>query len=270
MNYKQLVAEIEKKKSLLCVGLDTDVQKIPQHLLKSDDPIFEFNKAIVDATANYSIAFKPNLAFYESVGLEGWKSLAKTIDYINEKYPKIFTIADAKRGDIGNTSKMYAKAFFENLNFDAVTVAPYMGKDSISPFLEYDNKWVIVLGLTSNIGSKDFQLFENKDNRKLYEEVLYKSSQWGNKENMMYVVGATQSDMIANIRNILPEHFLLVPGIGAQGGDLEAVIKKGSSPDKGLIINSSRGIIYADSSEQYATIAAEKAKELQQNMQSIM
>ena len=267
MNYSDLVQQINNKKSLLCVGLDSDIHKIPQHLLKLEDPIFEFNKAIIDATASYSIAFKPNLAFYESLGLSGWKSLEKTISYINERYPEIFTIADAKRGDIGNTSKMYAKAFFENLNFDAVTVAPYMGKDSVSPFLEYDGKWVIVLALTSNEGAFDFQFTKDESTHKqLFEQVLETSSQWGNKNNMMYVVGATKAEMLKGIRQIIPEHFLLVPGVGAQGGDLDAVVANGSNKDKALIINSSRGIIYADTSEKFDIVAEQKALELQTQM----
>jgi len=267
MNYSDLVNQINKKRSLLCVGLDSDLNKIPQHLLKLEDPIFEFNKVIIDSTANYSVAFKPNLAFYESLGLSGWKSLEKTISYINERYPEIFTIADAKRGDIGNTSKMYAKAFFENLNFDAVTVAPYMGKDSVSPFLEYDNKWVIVLALTSNQGAFDFQFTKDEyTHKQLFEQVLETSSQWGTKENMMYVVGATKSEMLKDVRQIIPEHFLLVPGIGAQGGDMDAVVENGATKDKGLIINSSRGIIYADNTEKFGLISELKAMELQTEM----
>jgi len=267
MNYNQLVEQINIKQSLLCVGLDSDMNKIPKHLLKLEDPIFEFNKVIIDATANYSIAFKPNLAFYESLGLSGWKSLEKTISYINERYPNIFTIADAKRGDIGNTSKMYAKAFFENLNFDAVTVAPYMGKDSVSPFLEYENKWVIVLALTSNQGAFDFQFSEDSRNQKrLFENVLETSSKWGTKDNMMYVVGATKAEMLKDVRKIIPEHFLLVPGVGAQGGSLQDVVKNGATKDKGLIINSSRGIIYADQTESFGKISEQKAQELQNEM----
>ena len=268
MNYSDLVKQINKKQSLLCVGLDSDIHKIPKHLLKLEDPIFEFNKAIIDATADYSIAFKPNLAFYESLGLSGWKSLEKTISYINERYPEIFTIADAKRGDIGNTSKMYAKAFFENLNFDAVTVAPYMGEDSVKPFLEYENKWVILLALTSNQGAHDFQFIKNKENQKqIFEQVIETSSKWGNKNNMMYVVGATKAEMLKDIRKIVPEHFLLVPGVGAQGGDLDAVIKNGSNNNKALIINSSRGIIYANQTEKFNLSAQEESKKIQQQMQ---
>ncbi len=268
MNYSDLVKQINAKRSMLCVGLDSDLNKIPQYLLKFDDPIFEFNKVIIDSTANYSVAFKPNLAFYESLGLSGWKSLEKTISYINERYPQIFTIADAKRGDIGNTSKMYAKAFFENLNFDAVTVAPYMGKDSVSPFLEYDNKWVIVLALTSNHGAFDFQFMKEEDTQKqLFEQVLGISSQWGTKENMMYVIGATKTEMLKDVREIIPEHFLLVPGVGAQGGDLDAVVENGATKDKGLIINSSRGIIYADHTSDFGSVAEQESMKLQKQMQ---
>lgn len=267
MNYSQLVEQINLKRSLLCVGLDSDLNKIPKHLLKLDDPIFEFNKAIIDATASYTVAFKPNLAFYESLGIPGWTSLSKTVDYINERYPEIFTIADAKRGDIGNTSKMYAKAFFENMNFDAVTVAPYMGKDSVTPFLEYENKWVILLALTSNQGAFDFQFTKDEyTQRQLFEQVLETSSQWGSKENMMYVVGATKAEMLKDVRKIVPEHFLLVPGVGAQGGSLDAVVENGANKDKGLIINSSRGIIYGDATEKFALIAELKALELQNEM----
>jgi orotidine-5'-phosphate decarboxylase len=269
MKYQELVSEINRKRSLLCVGLDTDLSKIPIHLLDEKDPVFEFNKVIIDSTANYSVAFKPNLAFYESLGLSGWKSLEKTIDYINEKYPEILTIADAKRGDIGNTSKMYAKAFFEKLKFDAVTVAPYMGKDSVAPFLEYDNKWVIVLGLTSNQGAFDFQFTPNAEtNTNLFEDVISKSSEWGTKENMMYVVGATKAEMLQDVRKIVPDHFLLVPGVGAQGGSLDEVVKNGANKDKGLIINSSRGIIYADKTERFGLVSELKALELQNEMSS--
>ena len=269
MNYTQLVEQINKKQSLLCVGLDSDLNKIPSHLLKLDDPIFEFNKVVIDATINYTIAFKPNLAFYESLGLSGWKSLEKTISYINERYPEVFTIADAKRGDIGNTSKMYAKAFFENLNFDAVTVAPYMGEDSVAPFLEYEDKWVILLALTSNQGAFDFQFIKDKSSKfNLYEQVIETSSRWGSKDNMMYVVGATKAEMLKDIRKQIPEHFLLVPGVGAQGGSLEEVVENGATKDKGLIINSSRGIIYADSTEMFALSVEQKAKELQQQMKA--
>jgi len=267
MTREQLVSEIKSKKSFLCVGLDTDITKIPKHLLKEEDPIFAFNKEIIDATHDLTVAYKPNTAFYEAHGVKGWISLEKTINYINEKYPEIFTIADAKRGDIGNTSKMYAKAFFENLNFDAVTVAPYMGKDSVSPFLEYDNKWVIVLALTSNQGAFDFQFMKDENTQKqLFEQVLETSSQWGTKENMMYVVGATKAEMLKDVRQIVPEHFLLVPGVGAQGGDLDAVVENGATKDKGLIINSSRGIIYADQSEKFGLISELKALELQKEM----
>ena len=244
MNYEQLFNQIREKKSFLCTGLDSDIQKLPKHLLGSESPIFEFNKQIVDATAKYSVAYKPNLAFYESEGTAGLKALEDTVDYIRSKYPEIFIIADAKRGDIGNTSKLYARAFFEKMNFDAVTVAPYMGEDSVSPFLPYDGKWVILLALTSNKGSDDFQNFSN-GNRRLFEEVLAKSQQWAGKEKMMYVVGATKADMLADIRKIVPEHFLLVPGVGAQGGSLEEVARYGMNDHCGLLVNSSRGIIFA-------------------------
>lgn len=267
MNYLQLVKEIDKKRSFLCVGLDSDITKIPTHLLKGNDPIFEFNKAIIDATANYTVAYKPNLAFYESQGLKGWKSLENTMAYLNERYPEIFTIADAKRGDIGNTSKMYAQAFFKNMNFDAVTVAPYMGRDSVMPFLEYENKWVILLALTSNEGAFDFQYTKDCESEKfLFEKVLETSTKWGTKENMMYVVGATKAEMLKEVRTIVPDHFLLVPGVGAQGGDLDAVAKNGINQDIGLLINSSRGIIYADKTEKFKLIVELKALEMQNEM----
>jgi orotidine-5'-phosphate decarboxylase len=238
-------------------------------LLGSESPIFEFNKQIVDATAKYSVAYKPNLAFYESEGTAGLKALEDTVDYIRSKYPEIFIIADAKRGDIGNTSKLYARAFFEKMNFDAVTVAPYMGEDSVSPFLPYDGKWVILLALTSNKGSDDFQNFSN-GNRRLFEEVLAKSQQWAGKEKMMYVVGATKADMLADIRKIVPEHFLLVPGVGAQGGSLEEVARYGMNDHCGLLVNSSRGIIFADNTENFANVAGQKAEELQKQMEKLL
>ncbi|MBR5433005.1 MAG: orotidine-5'-phosphate decarboxylase [Bacteroidales bacterium] len=269
MNKKELVAEIVKKQSFLCVGLDTDCTKIPECVRTADDPIFAFNKAIVDATAQYAVAYKPNIAFYECYGIAGWKSLEKTVNYIKNKYPEIFLIADAKRGDIGNTSKMYAKAFLENLPFDAVTIAPYMGEDSVSPFLTYEGKWAIVLALTSNKGAFDFQ-FKKDDGKCLYEHVLETSQKWGNDQNMMYVVGATKAEMLGNVRAIAPNHFLLVPGVGAQGGSLEAVAQYGMNSECGLLVNSSRGIIYADSTEKFAEIAAEKSKELQQQMAVLM
>ncbi len=266
MNKQQLFENIQKKQSFLCVGLDTDIQKIPQHLLKEEDPIFAFNKAIIDATAPYCIAYKPNLAFYESMGVKGWLAFEKTVQYLNKNYPDQFIIADAKRGDIGNTSAMYARTFFEEMQLDALTVAPYMGEDSVTPFLGYEGKWVILLALTSNKGSHDFQLTEDAQGERLFEKVLHKSQEWGNDENMMYVVGATQGRMFEDIRKIVPNHFLLVPGIGAQGGSLEEVCRYGMNPTCGLIVNSSRAIIYADSTENFAAVAAEKAKEVQQQM----
>ena len=268
MDKKQLFENIKAKKSFLCVGLDTDIKKIPQHLLKEEDPIFSFNKAIIDATAPYCIAYKPNLAFYESMGVKGWISFEKTIKYLNENYPNHFIIADAKRGDIGNTSAMYARTFFEEMNIDSVTVAPYMGEDSVSPFLTYPNKWVILLALTSNKGSHDFQLTADSNGERLFEKVLRQSQNWSNDENMMYVVGATQGKMFEDIRKVAPNHFLLVPGIGAQGGSLEEVCKYGMNSTCGLIVNSSRAIIYADSTENFAKVAAEKAKEVQQQMEA--
>ena len=268
MDKKQLFENIKAKKSFLCVGLDTDIKKIPQHLLKEEDPIFSFNKAIIDATAPYCIAYKPNLAFYESMGVKGWISFEKTIKYLNENYPNHFIIADAKRGDIGNTSAMYARTFFEEMNIDSVTVAPYMGEDSVSPFLTYPNKWVILLALTSNKGSHDFQLTADSNGERLFEKVLRQSQNWGNDENMMYVVGATQGKMFEDIRKVAPNHFLLVPGIGAQGGSLEEVCKYGMNSTCGLIVNSSRAIIYADSTENFAKVAVERAKEVQQQMEA--
>ena len=266
MTKQELFENIKKKQSFLCVGLDTDIKKIPAHLLQEEDPIFAFNKAIIDATAPYCIAYKPNLAFYESMGVKGWISFEKTIQYLNENYPDQFIIADAKRGDIGNTSAMYARTFFEEIKLDAVTVAPYMGEDSVTPFLGYEGKWVILLALTSNKGSYDFQLMADENNERLFEKVLRKSQEWGDDENMMYVVGATQGKMFEDIRKITPNHFLLVPGVGAQGGSLEEVCKYGMNECCGLIVNSSRAIIYADSSENFAAVAAEKAIEVQQEM----
>ena len=268
MNRQQLINEIFTKKSFLCVGLDTDINKIPEHLKKEEDPIFTFNKAIIDATAPYCVAYKPNLAFYECYGLKGMIAFEKTIKYLKENHPNHFIIADAKRGDIGNTSKMYAQTFFEESNLDSVTVAPYMGEDSVKPFLEYDNKWVILLALTSNKGSHDFQLTEDKQGERLFEKVLKKSQEWGTTENLMYVVGATQGKMFEDIRRIAPYHFLLVPGVGAQGGSLQEVCKYGMTKDCGLLVNSSRGIIYASKDEDFAEIAAQKAKELQLEMSS--
>ena len=268
MNRQQLINEIFTKKSFLCVGLDTDINKIPEHLKKEEDPIFIFNKAIIDATAPYCVAYKPNLAFYECYGLKGMIAFEKTIKYLKENHPNHFIIADAKRGDIGNTSKMYAQTFFEEYNLDSVTVAPYMGEDSVKPFLEYDSKWVILLALTSNKGSHDFQLTEDKQGERLFEKVLKKSQEWGTTENLMYVVGATQGKMFEDIRRIAPNHFLLVPGVGAQGGSLQEVCKYGMTKDCGLLVNSSRGIIYDSKDEDFAEIAAQKAKELQLEMSS--
>ena len=268
MNRQQLINEIFTKKSFLCVGLDTDINKIPEHLKKEEDPIFTFNKVIIDATAPYCVAYKPNLAFYECYGLKGMIAFEKTIKYLKENHPNHFIIADAKRGDIGNTSKMYAQTFFEEYNLDSVTVAPYMGEDSVKPFLEYDGKWVILLALTSNKGSHDFQLTEDKQGERLFEKVLKKSQEWGTTENLMYVVGATQGKMFEDIRRIAPNHFLLVPGVGAQGGSLQEVCKYGMTKDCGLLVNSSRGIIYASKDEDFEEIAAQKAKELQLEMAS--
>ena len=266
MNRQQLINEIFTKKTFLCVGLDTDINKIPAHLKNEDDPIFAFNKAIIDATAPYCVAYKPNLAFYECYGLKGMLAFEKTIQYIKENHPNHFIIADAKRGDIGNTSKMYAQTFFEEYNLDSVTVAPYMGEDSVKPFLEYEGKWVILLALTSNKGSHDFQLTEDKQGERLFEKVLKKSQEWGTTENLMYVVGATQGKMFEDIRRMAPEHFLLVPGVGAQGGSLQEVCKYGMTKDCGLLVNSSRGIIYASADTDFAEVAAVKAKELQEEM----
>lgn len=271
MTKQEIITQIKAKQSFLCVGLDTDLEKIPPHLLKTEDPVFEFNKAIVDATQEYTVAYKPNLAFYEALGLKGWQSLEKTMQYIRRKYPKIFLIADAKRGDIGNTSKMYAKAFFENLDFDAVTVAPYMGEDSVTPFLSYPEKWVILLALTSNKGAFDFQFMQDdKSDERLFEKVLKKSSGWGSPENMMYVVGATKAEELAQIRKIIPNHFLLVPGVGAQGGSLQEVAKYGMNKDCGLLVNSSRGIIYAGKGEDFTEKAANAAKEVQKEMEGLL
>ena len=266
MTRQELIHQIFTKKTFLCVGLDTDIKKIPEHLLQEEDPIFAFNQAIIDATAPYCVAYKPNLAFYESMGVKGWISFEKTISYLNENYPDHFIIADAKRGDIGNTSAMYARTFFEEINLDALTVAPYMGEDSVTPFLQYPGKWVILLALTSNKGSHDFQLTESPDGERLFEKVLRRSQQWATDEQMMYVVGATQGQMFEDIRRIAPTHFLLVPGVGAQGGSLQEVCKYGMIRDCGLLVNSSRGIIYASQGEDFADVAAQKARELQEQM----
>lgn len=266
MNKKQLIDNIFQKKSFLCVGLDTDIKKIPQHLLKEEDPILAFNKAIIDATAPYCVAYKPNLAFYESLGVKGWIAFEETIKYLKSNYPNHFIIADAKRGDIGNTSAMYARSFFGELDIDSLTVAPYMGEDSVSPFLTYEGKWVILLALTSNKGSHDFQLTSDTEGERLFEKVLRVSQDWGNDENMMYVVGATQGKMFEDIRKVAPKHFLLVPGIGAQGGSLEEVCKYGMTKECGLLVNSSRAIIYADNTEKFAEVAAAEAKKVQEQM----
>lgn len=266
MNYLDLVEQIFAKKSFLCVGLDTDIQKIPQFLMGEEDPIFAFNKGIIDATAEFAVAFKPNLAFYEESFAYGLMSLKKTVDYIHQNYPEILVIADAKRGDIGNTSERYAKAMFSTLKADAVTVAPYMGMDSVEPFLKYNGKWVILLALTSNKGAEDFELMEDANGEMLFEKVLKTSQQWADENKMMYVVGATQAEMLADIRKIVPNHFLLVPGVGAQGGSLEKVAEYGMNDNCGLIVNSSRGIIYADTGRYYAEAAKEEAFLLQQRM----
>ena len=266
MNREQLIKQIFTKKSFFCFVLDTDLNKMPECIKNSEDPIFAFNKAIIDATAPYCVSYKPNLAFYECYGLKGLASFEKTISYLKKFYPEHLIIADAKRGDIGNTSAMYAKTFFDEYNVDALTIAPYMGEDSITPFLEYDNKWVIVLALTSNKGSHDFQLTQDQNGERLFEKVLRRTQDWGTIENMMYVVGATQGEMFKDIRKCAPQHFLLVPGVGAQGGSLQDVCKYGMNKDCGLLVNSSRGIIYASKDENFAEAAAEKAKELQKEM----
>lgn len=271
MNRQELINQIYTKKSFLCVGLDTDMKKIPQHLLDSEDPIFDFNRAIIDATVPYCVAYKPNLAFYEAFGTKGIMAFEKTVQYLKDNYPEQFVIADAKRGDIGNTSKMYARTFFGEYDVDALTVAPYMGEDSVTPFLDgYDGKWVILLALTSNKGSFDFQLTEDVEGERLFEKVIRKSQQWGNDENMMYVVGATRGEMFKDIRKVAPNAFLLVPGVGAQGGSLEEVCKYGMIEDCGLLVNSSRGIIYASNGMDFADIAGKKAKELQEQMSALL
>lgn len=267
MTLQEIVAQIKKKKSFLCIGLDTDLSKIPAHLLDLEDPIFEFNKAIIDATKDFCVAYKPNTAFYECYGPKGWESLKKTMDYI----PKdCLTIADAKRGDIGNTSTYYAKTFFEYLNCDAVTVAPYMGEDSVTPFLAFENKWVILLALTSNKGALDFQMIQDENKEELYKKVLKKSSVWGTDENLMYVVGATRAEEIAEVRALVPNHFFLVPGVGAQGGSLQDVVQYGWNDNCGLLVNSSRGIIYASNALNFAEKAGEEAKKIQIEMAEIL
>ena len=270
MTREELVQNITHKKSFLCVGLDTDLKKIPQHLLAEADPIFAFNKAIIDATAPYCVAYKPNLAFYECFGLKGWEAFEKTVRYIRENYPDQFIIADAKRGDIGNTSAMYARALFEELDVDAVTVAPYMGEDSVKPFLGYPGKWVILLALTINPGSQDFQMMESAQGEKLFERVLRRSGEWATPDQMMYVVGATRGRAFEDVRAIAPTHFLLVPGVGAQGGSLEEVCKYGMTSHCGLLVNSSRGIIYADPTPAFAEAAGQAAKQLQEQMAALL
>lgn len=267
MNKQELFGQIQKKGSFLCVGLDTDLDKIPAFLKDKEDPVFEFNKQIVDATAPYTVAYKPNLAFYECMGVKGWLSLQKTVEYIKNKYPELFLIADAKRGDIGNTSKMYAKAFFEDMDFDAVTVAPYMGEDSVTPFLGYKGKWVILLGLTSNSGADDFQFLGTPP---LYQQVIKKAQFWATPDELMFVAGATRASMIKEIRELAPDNFLLVPGIGAQGGSLKEVAENGMNKNCGLLVNSSRAIIYADKTENFAKVAAEKARETQLEMKKLL
>ncbi len=279
----ELFEQIKKKESFLCVGLDSDISRIPKHLLELDDPVFEFNKQIIEATLPYAVAYKPNVAFYESRGSKGWKSLERTIDYINTIAPDVFTIADAKRGDIGNTSKMYANAFFVNMNFDAITVAPYMGVDSVTPFLEYNDKWVVLLALTSNKGAADFQLprrdfsealyrfgIRSTRSKALYEKVLMTSQAWANEDKIMYVIGATKAEYLAKVRVQVPNHFLLVPGIGAQGGSLKEVAQYGMNRQCGLLVNSSRGIIFASQNEDYAAKAASKAHSLQKEMAALL
>jgi orotidine-5'-phosphate decarboxylase len=269
MNQHDLFENIKRKRSFLCVGLDSEIERIPSFMQKEKDPVFEFNRRIIDYTYQYTIAYKPNVAFYESYGAIGWNILGKTVNYIKENHPDIFVIADAKRGDIGNTSKMYAKAFLENMAFDAITVAPYMGEDSVTPFLSYNNKWVVLLALTSNKGADDFQ-YHNEDGIRLFERVLTVSQKWGSVNNLMYVVGATRAEMLREIRKIVPDHFLLVPGIGAQGGSLEEVVKYGMTNKCGLIVNSSRGIIFADNTENFDRTAGEKAHEIQAEMEKYL
>lgn len=269
MTTEQLIQQIEKKRSFLCIGLDVDLNKIPKHLLELEDPIFAFNKSIIDATHDLCVSYKPNTAFYEAYGIKGWQSLQKTINYINEEYPEIFTIADAKRGDIGNTSTMYAKAFFEDMNFDSVTVAPYMGKDSVEPFLAFEDKHTIMLALTSNEGAFDFQTLET-NGKELYKRVLQTSKKWNNSQNLMYVVGATKAEYFTEIRKIVPDSFLLVPGVGAQGGSLYDVCANGMNENVGLLINSSRGIIYASNGKDFAEKAREEALKMQMEMNKIL
>lgn len=270
MNSKQLTEQIKAKGSFLCVGLDTDIKKIPAHLLTEKDPIFAFNKAIIDATAAYTVAYKPNLAFYEAAGEKGWTAYEKTVNYIKENYSEIIIIADAKRGDIGNTSEMYARAFYEESNVDAVTLSPYMGLDTVAPFLKYEGKWAVLLALTSNGSSSDFETEKMASGEYLYEMVLRKSKEWGSEDSIMYVVGATKAEMLGQIRKIVPNHFLLVPGVGAQGGSLSEVAKYGMAKNCGLLVNSSRGIIYADKTENFAVVAGEEAKKMRDEMVALM
>jgi orotidine-5'-phosphate decarboxylase len=272
MNRLQLIEQIQQKKSFLCIGLDADLDKIPPHLLSFEDPVFEFNKQLIDATHSFCVAYKPNTAFYESRGVDGWKSLEKTIRYLNQNYPQLFSIADAKRGDIGNTSQLYAKAFFETLPFDSITVAPYMGEDSVKPFLAYPNKWVIVLALTSNKGADDFQFTSIDENEKqlLFQKVIRQTALWGTDQNLMFVVGATRPEMLLEIRKLIPNHFLLVPGVGAQGGSLKEVAKYGMTKQCGLLVNASRSIIFADSSIDFAQSAAAEAKKMQTEMSELL
>ena len=270
MTKQQLIENIRRHESVLCVGLDSDRKKLPRHLLGEDDPIFAFNKAIIDATAPYCVAYKPNVAFYECEGVDGWVSLERTVAYLKKHYPDHLIIADAKRGDIGNTSAMYARCFFEQLDVDALTIAPYMGEDSVTPFLGYPGKWVILLALTSNKGSHDFQMTANGEGQRLFEEVIRKSQQWADDERMMYVVGATQGNLFEDIRRVAPRHFLLVPGVGAQGGSLEEVCKYGMTQECGLLVNSSRAIIYADKTEKFAEVAAAEAQKVAEQMAQLL
>lgn len=270
MNKQQLFEQIKLKRSFLCIGLDSDILKIPKFLNQTGDPIFAFNKEIIDSTHDLCVAFKPNLAFYESLGVAGWVSLEKTVNYLREKYPELFIIADAKRGDIGNTSNLYARAFFDNMDFDAVTVAPYMGEDSVKPFMTYLDRWVILLALTSNKGAADFQYLKNESGEHLFESVLKTSQNWGTIDNMMYVVGATKAEKLEEIRQIIPDHFLLVPGVGAQGGSLQDVAKYGMNDSCGLLVNSSRQIIYASDSEDFAEKARNEALNIQLEMEELL
>ena len=268
MNKQEIISQIKTKATFLCIGLDPDIQKIPSHLLKGKEPLFAFNKAIIDATHDLCVAYKPNLAFYESCGLEGWKAFEKTVRYIREKDPTQFIIADAKRGDIGNTAEMYARSFYESLPIDAVTLAPYMGKDSVQPFLSYPGKWAILLALTSNRGSADFQMLEDAQGERLFEKVLRRSSDWGDESSMMYVVGATQGSLLQDVRKLVPRHFLLVPGVGTQGGSLKEVARYAMNDDCGLLVNVSRQILYASKDEEFAQAARQEAMKLQQEMQT--